>query len=221
MAYASRTGTRRNLDALRAAGWGLLVSCSGVQRDEGFARIVVDNPAWPMFCRGEVPTDDLLEAQFVPTLERFGPAADFVVAPDIVMGGADSLALTARWLPRVLASTRLALVAVQNGMTWRDVLPLVRRFGRDLVEIGGRTVRRVGVFVGGDTAWKLASLRSWGRLCRRLRCWLHVGRVNSARRIALCTAYGVDSFDGTSASRFAVTLPKLDDARQQRSFAFA
>lgn len=26
MAYASRTGTKKNLDALRAAGWGLMVS---------------------------------------------------------------------------------------------------------------------------------------------------------------------------------------------------
>jgi hypothetical protein len=34
--YASRTGTRRNLDALRERGWRLLVSASGVLRTEGF-----------------------------------------------------------------------------------------------------------------------------------------------------------------------------------------
>jgi hypothetical protein len=34
--YASRTGTRRNLAALRAAGWRLLVSATGVHRHEGF-----------------------------------------------------------------------------------------------------------------------------------------------------------------------------------------
>ena len=34
--YASRTGTKRNLDALRAAGWRLLISATGVHRDEGF-----------------------------------------------------------------------------------------------------------------------------------------------------------------------------------------
>lgn len=36
LGYASRTGTRRNLAALRAAGWRLLVSATGVHRDEGF-----------------------------------------------------------------------------------------------------------------------------------------------------------------------------------------
>lgn len=34
--YASRTGTKRNLDAMRANGWGLLVSAKGVLRTEGF-----------------------------------------------------------------------------------------------------------------------------------------------------------------------------------------
>ena len=35
IAYASRTGTRRNLAALRGANWRLLVSATGVHRTEG------------------------------------------------------------------------------------------------------------------------------------------------------------------------------------------
>lgn len=51
-AYASRTGTRRNLAALRAAGWGLFVSAAGVHRDEGF-RFIIDNGAWTAYRKGE------------------------------------------------------------------------------------------------------------------------------------------------------------------------
>lgn len=36
VSYASRTGTRRNLAAMRGAGWRLLVSAAGVLRTEGF-----------------------------------------------------------------------------------------------------------------------------------------------------------------------------------------
>jgi len=49
------------------------------------------------------------------------------------------------------------------------------------------------------------------------RRYFHVGRVNTARRIRLCAEAGADSFDGTSVSRYAQTLPLLESARQQPS----
>ncbi len=55
----------------------------------------------------------------------------------------------------------------------------------------------------------------WGQLARRRNCHLHVGRVNSARRIAICAAAGATSYDGSSASRFATSLPPLDKATRQ------
>jgi hypothetical protein len=55
----------------------------------------------------------------------------------------------------------------------------------------------------------------WGSLARRRNCYLHVGRVNSQRRIAICAAAGADSFDGTSVTRYAVTMRPLDAARRQ------
>jgi hypothetical protein len=73
----------------------------------------------------------------------------------------------------------------------------------------------VGIFVGGSTDWKLATMRQWGALARECRTYCHVGRVNTVRRIRMCQDAGVDSFDGTSASRFALTLPRLDDAVKQ------
>jgi hypothetical protein len=55
----------------------------------------------------------------------------------------------------------------------------------------------------------------WGRLARECGAYLHVGRVNSARRISLCALAGADSFDGTSVTRFACTAQELDHARNQ------
>ena len=91
------------------------------------------------------------------------------------------------------------LIAVQDGMRPADVAPYLSH--------------RVGVAVGGSTEWKEAQLdrRVWRA------SWLHVLRVNTARRIRLCHWAGADSFDGSSASRFAVTLPALDSARRQPS----
>lgn len=204
IAYASRTGTRRNLLALRAAGWRLIISARGVLRTEGF-QYGLDNGAWTAFQRGE-PFD---VPAFVRAVTLLGRGADWIVLPDIVMGGARSLALSMRWLRRFRRAGLLkvcrVLIAVQNGMERGVLLARIKRL------LG----RRVGIFVGGDTDWKLATMRMWARLARRLGAICHVGRVNTARRIRACEVAGVDSFDGSSASKFAVTLRPLELARQQ------
>lgn len=194
IAYASRTGTRRNLAALRDAGWRLMVSARGVLRTEGFA-FSLDNGAWTAHQRGE-PFDT---PAFERALGLLGSTADFVVLPDIVCGGAASLTLSMRWLPRVLEVARLALLPVQDGMRSEEIAPLLSE--------------RVGIFVGGSDAWKEQTAELWGSIGRGR--WVHVGRVNTARRISICAHAGATSFDGSSASRFATTLPMLDRARRQ------
>ena len=196
IAYASRTGTVRNLTALRDAGWRLLVSAAGVLRHEGFP-YALDNGAWSAYTQGR-PFD---ERAFITAMRKLGANADWTVIPDEVAGGLRSLDLSLRWMRQVLDESPRALLAVQDGMTPNDVR--------------GFLGPRVGLFVGGSTKWKLATLATWGQLAHERSTLCHVGRVNTVRRIAACAAAGATSFDGTSASRFAVTVPKLDHARKQ------
>lgn len=198
--YASRTGTLRNLSALRAAGWRLMVSARGALRTEGFP-YALDNGAWTAFQKGE-----RFDAKaFERAIDLLGEGADFIVVPDIVQGGVTSLTMSRRWWEKLHDYPRLRatplLIAVQNGIEPRDVAPLLSR--------------RTGIFVGGSTGWKLHTMRRWATLARSRGAICHVGRVNTARRIHACQAAGVDSFDGSSASRFAVTLRPLEAARQQ------
>lgn len=199
IAYASRTGTRRNLAALRAAGWRLLVSAAGCLRSEGFP-YALDNGAWSAFTQGR-PFD---EPAFARAIRILGSRADWCVVPDIVAGGHASLALSLRWLRVVLDESPMALIAVQDGIAIEDVAHLIGP--------------RVGIFVGGSTAWKMATLPTWAAVAAGAGAWCHVGRVNSAARISACSIAGVTSFDGTSASRFAKTLRPLDAARRQMAF---
>lgn len=193
--YASRTGTRSTLAALRAAGWRLLVSAAGEHRTEGMP-YALDNGAWSAHQTGK-PFD---ETAFELALHALGRDADFVVMPDIVAGGEPSLELTFRWMQRVLNATRVGLIAVQDG--------------HDVWQVDELLGPRVGVFVGGTTAWKLATTPRWAAVCRARGAWCHVGRVNTKRRIALCGAAGCTSFDGTSPVKFPSTLDRLDRATQ-------
>ncbi len=160
IAYASRTGTRRNLAALRLAGWRLLISAAACLRSEGFP-YALDNGAWTAYAQG-TPFDF---KRFQRALVKVGANADWTVIPDIVAGGAQSLELSLKWMRQVLDHCPRAMLAVQNGMTPADVRPFVGK--------------RVGIFIGGDTAWKLSTLPAWCELGRETGAWVHAARVNS------------------------------------------
>jgi hypothetical protein len=194
IAYATTTRTRRNVAALAAAGWRLFLTPQ-IQTQHGLP-YALDNGAWGAYRRG-VPWDG---AAFRELLADLGAGADFVVLPDIVGDGPRSLARSLTWLPTVRAVNPRVLLPVQDGCE-DAVAPLLPAV--------------FGLFVGGTTEWKLSTLPWWAALARRHGKYLHVARVNTARRIRLCQMAGAHSFDGTSVTRYAVTLPKLDEARRQ------
>jgi hypothetical protein len=193
IAYASRTGTITTLDALCYAGWRLLVSAAGTHCAEGF-QYAIDNGAWTAHTQKR----PFNTSAFMRVVARLGADADFIVVPDIVAGGLASLRLSMDWLPQLDGVGRRRLLAVQDGMTAADIAPML--------------CDQVGVFVGGTTPWKERTMAYWGDVARSRNAYMHVGRVNSARRILLCHDAGADSFDGTSVPQFPSTLPLLDRA---------
>lgn len=195
--YATTTRTRRNVEALRAAGWRLLLSPDIHTLHDGF-QYGLDNGAWGSYQSGR----EWDRKAFRALVMRYGADADWVVVPDVVGNSFDSLARTRQWLPFCLDYCPRVLIALQDGMHPRMVHPLP-------------VTGRIGFFVGGTSAWKEASLPMWADLARKIGVWLHVGRVNTARRIRRCQSVGAHSFDGTSVTRYAVTLPELDEARRQ------
>lgn len=68
IAYASRTGTKRNLAAMRTHGWRILVVAGAILQHEGF-QYALDNGAWSCFKRG-VSFDELAFEKAVVKLGR-------------------------------------------------------------------------------------------------------------------------------------------------------
>lgn len=194
--YASNTGTRKNLKAIKDAGWRLLLT-PGNHTERGIP-FAIDNGAWSCY-QSKKPFD---ESAFSTLVESSGAAADFVIVPDIVAGGCESLRFSLSWMPR-LCHLRQLLLPVQDGMDPLDVAAVLRSHSN------------LGLFLGGTTDWKLRTMREWGIMAGALDRWYHVGRVNTRRRIRLCAESGATSFDGTSVSMYSITLPLLDSARKQ------
>ena len=200
--YASNTGTKRNLKALLDHKWGLLLTPDNPNPpvDFDFEHKGADNGAWWSHKNGK----PFREKPFWNLIERHGAVCDFVVLPDIVAGGLKSLDFSMGWLSR-LCHLKLLLLPVQDGMDVTTVSKVLR------------DETHLGIFLGGSTEWKLATMYQWGCVATALDRYYHVGRVNTRRRIRLCAEAGADSFDGTSATMYSETLPMLDDARRQPS----
>jgi len=206
-AFAANTGTLANLEALEAADWGIMLAPYRPYLHPDFKfRKCIDNGAWPLYTRGQrdkccYPFD---EVSFKKLLYRHGADAEFVVVPDIVAGGEKSLEFSISWL-HTLRGVKKPLLALQDGMTPEMIEPLLREYKSS----------NLGLFLGGTTEWKLATMAQWGEVAKRNQCWYHVGRVNTAKRIDMCGAAGANSFDGSSATRYVKTLELLDRTRRK------
>jgi hypothetical protein len=130
---------------------------------------------------GGYPGDD---AYLAWLSERASAAADcrFAVAPDVPFDAAATLKLSGPMLPRIRALGYPAALCAQDGLEdltvpWDDFDVL---------------------FIAGSTAWKLSkAARDITYEAKRRGKWIHMGRVNSFRRLQYAASIGCDSCDGT------------------------
>jgi hypothetical protein len=118
----------------------------------------------------------------------------FVTMPDVVADHAATMQLWYRW-HRDLRLFNRAFV-LQDGITdWKQV-------PWDYCE---------SVFIGGSTEFKLgATVRLLVRYAKLMGKWVHMGRVNSVKRLQYAREIGCDSIDGSGLSRFTRTeMPRM------------
>jgi hypothetical protein len=177
MRFFANPSTERVRDAMRAG----LIDCietpkQGNKPVRG-ATFCMDNGA---FGKG-YPGDEAWFAWLQANSYRASDCA-FVVAPDVVGDARATYRRSMPWLPKIRALGYRAAYVAQDGqeylpVPWRDFDVL---------------------FIGGTTDWKL------GHHARELvaeakthgKC-VHMGRVNSFRRLRYAQAIGCDSADGT------------------------
>jgi len=116
----------------------------------------------------------------------------FVTVPDAVADSRTTAHLWGVWAHAVRRrGLPLAFVA-QNGCDRPNMSPPWREFD--------------AVFIGGDTAWKLGpEARRIVRICKERGKHVHMGRVNTLRRLRYAESIGVDSVDGTKWAKWRDT----------------
>lgn len=155
---------------------GHLYTPARTERVRPWIPYVLDNGRFSEAVRG-APFD---EAGFLRHLERYAFLSQrpgWVVVPDVPFDGEATLRWWDQWAPRLAEYGIPLAMAVQDGMATKDVSDR----GPDVI------------FVGGTTEWKWETVGEWCRVFPRV----HVGRVNSPRRLYELAGLGAESCDGS------------------------
>jgi hypothetical protein len=128
--------------------------------------------------------------------DRYGAhLCRFAVAPDVPFDAAGTLAESLPWMPAIRALGLPAAFAAQDGCEQAG-LPW------DEIDV---------LFLAGSDAWKLGpTARRLTQEAHERGKWVHMGRVNSRKRLTIARTFGCNSADGTYL-RFGpdTNLPKL------------
>jgi hypothetical protein len=115
-------------------------------------------------------------------MQPFRSSCVFVVAPDVVGDAVATIDNFCYWGPQIKERGWPVAFVAQDGQELFEFPPDFD-----------------ALFIGGSTDWKM-SQHALGCIAeaRQLGKWVHVGRVNSQKRIRHFQLAGVDSVDGTS-----------------------
>tara|TARA_R100001163_G_C5066044_1_gene204247 strand:- start:33 stop:728 length:696 start_codon:yes stop_codon:yes gene_type:complete len=187
--YMAMSTNKKNFKWLDKYPWRWLLSPfrPGGWRVEfnRFAGYAIDNGAFVYGKRGQPFDPD----PFMRDVDRLGEGADWIVIPDVLCDKYATLEKADRWIER-LDGLPLLLVA-QDGMTKEELEPFCKK--------------GIGIFVGGETEYKLSSIPWIASLCNTHNVLCHVGRVNTALRMDICINNKAHSFDGSGMAIFEDT----------------
>lgn len=174
--FATASGPKVH-EAMAAGLIGQIVTPAAGNRIVDGARWCVDNGVFA----SKYPGDEAY-LRWLAARADHATRCQFVVAPDVLFDAAATLTRSGPMLARIRALGFPVALVAQNGLEdlavpWDDFDCL---------------------FIGGDTDWKLgaAAYRLIAEARRRGK-WVHMGRVNSRRRLRYAHHSDCDSVDGT------------------------
>ena len=156
-------------------GW--LIGPGGWRKPPSWMPVALDNGAFGAWSKSQ-PWDERAWWNLLSEATRVCLPL-WAIVPDVVMDKDATIESWHKWEPVLrdeFQNLPLAM-AVQDGMTPADV-PAGAQW----------------IFVGGGDPWKMRSVPMW---CEAFPGRVHVGRVNTAKRLWECDRAGVVSCDGT------------------------
>jgi len=180
--YQGNNCSERTIWRCQRDGVGILL-CSAYRNPDRFPYYAVDNGAFSAWANNRTWDAE----NFLTLLHKIGRSQrppDFVIVPDKVAAGNESLDLSLEWRDKLPEIGTRYYLAVQDGMSSERVNEVLDSFG--------------GLFVGGTMDWKLRTSKEWVELAHAHRKPCHIGRIGPWNRIVWAARIGADSIDSTT-----------------------
>jgi len=162
--------------------------------------------------------DGLIEDRMFP---------DFIVVPDIIGGGVDSLKYSVEFYSRLDKYPFAKYLVVQDGMKKEDVEPYLNKNNNkeniefDGIFVGGApTFKGFGEAKSDEVEWKLQTMEMWNNLAHEYDKRCHVGRVSSIRRLNFARSIKVDSCDTSIVNFSQKAFKRYELASKQSVMSF-
>ena len=155
-----------------------------------FCHFACDNDVFNAFNKGILWNEEM-NYKYMSMLEKLNNEQTrnlllWVLSPDAVGDWESTIKLAKKYVPLLQSKGLPVAIALQDGCKFDEALA----FSPDCV------------FVAGSTEWKLKNIKSVCNYFKPHGISVHVGRVNTRRRLIHCKSSGADSADGTVLNRF-------------------
>lgn len=185
MIYTSFGGNPRQVEFIRnnqnIMGWCYTPQNYGKKDDE---RFFLDNGAWSAFANDLTWDQD----EFITAIRRHDGknmrAPDFIILPDVVGFGRESLKRSLAWLN--FMPDLPWYLAVQNGMFPHMINKSICK-------------RLKGIMVGGSVEWKEKTAKIWVEFAHNNDIKAHIGRAGTLKKLLWAkNILGADSVDSSN-----------------------
>jgi len=204
--YCGSTAGVKTLSYLKEKNYGLMLNPSSWKYSQNSAfpwqYWALDNGAYKSYTDGV----DFDKTKFLKTIYEKLPKSkmspDFIVVPDKVGAGIESLRFSLAWHSRLKYMKEYNwYLAVQDDMEFDDVRKVMADFD--------------GIFVGGTVKWKVKTGEYWVKLAHKYNKPCHIGRVGTFKRVLWAKRIKADSIDSTNFVRNPNGFRPLESAKVQ------
>jgi len=204
--YCGSTAGKKMLSYLKEKNYGLMLNPLSWKYSQNsvfpWQYWALDNGAYKSYTDGV----DFNAKKFLKTiyekLPRSKMVPDFIVVPDKVGAGLDSLTFSLAWHSKLKYMKEYNwYLAVQDGMSIENVEKELYNFD--------------GIFVGGTVRWKVSTGEAWVNLAHMHNLPCHIGRVGTFKRIVWAKRIKADSIDSTNFVRNPDGFRPLESAKVQ------
>jgi len=181
--------SKSDLRHIRELKMGIMLQPLGCDKqDYGDTPLAFDNGAFRAWRLGYPFMERLFWKRLEDCFKR-GWRLQFLVCPDLIARGYESLAFSLRWANEKLAGCPKLALAVQDGMVPSVVHEKIvdNQFSH--------------IFVGGTEKWKWDTAQDWVQYAHDNSMKCHIGRCGTRNAIDRAVAMGVDSVDSSSIVR--------------------